>query len=156
MTEDNGVGVIEVVRPNMPQKGTITVTKTGEVFSSVTETDGVYQPVYEVKGLAGAVYEITATEDIYSGGVLRYAEGEVVATITTGTDGTATTEPLYLGRFHIRELTAPYGMTLNGQPVSVELVYAGQEIEITSTSASFVNDRPVSYTHLTLPTKRIV
>ena len=141
MTEDNGVGVIEVVRPNMPQKGTITVTKTGEVFSSVTETDGVYQPVYEVKGLAGAVYEITATEDIYSGGVLRYAQGEVVATITTGTDGTATTEPLYLGRFHIRELTAPYGMTLNGQPVSVELVYAGQEIEITSTSASFVNDR---------------
>ena len=56
---------------NMAQKGTITVSKSGEVFSSVNEAGGLYQPVYAVRGLEGAVYEITAAEDIYAG---RYAQ----------------------------------------------------------------------------------
>ena len=44
-------------RYNMPQKGQLTITKTGEVFASVQENDGLYQPVYEVAGLPGAVYD---------------------------------------------------------------------------------------------------
>ncbi|MBQ2939660.1 MAG: hypothetical protein IJE00_04760, partial [Clostridia bacterium] len=100
------------------------------------------QPVYEIKGLSGAVYEITAAEDVVTlDGTLRYKKGDVVATITTGADGTATTEPLFLGKFQIREITAPYGMILNGDTVTVELTYAGQEIKITTTSAAFVNER---------------
>ena len=50
----------------MAQKGTITVSKSGEMFSSVSENNGLYQPVYAVGGLEGAVYEITAAEDIYT------------------------------------------------------------------------------------------
>ena len=53
-SEEGGVTVIEVTKPNMAQKGIIKVSKTGEVFSSVTENEGVYQPVYEVQGLPGA------------------------------------------------------------------------------------------------------
>ncbi len=68
---DSGITIIEVVRSNMAQKGTITVSKSGEVFSSVNEAGGLYQPVYAVRGLEGAVYEITAAEDIYAG---RYAQ----------------------------------------------------------------------------------
>ena len=49
-SEEGGVTVIEVTKPNMAQKGIIKVSKTGEVFSSVTENEGVYQPVYEVQG----------------------------------------------------------------------------------------------------------
>ncbi len=140
--DENGITIVKVVKENEPQKGTITITKTGEVFSSVVESDGVYQPVYEIKGLAGAVYEITAAEDVVTlDGTLRYKKGDVVATITTGADGTATTEPLFLGKFEIREITAPYGMLLNGDTVTVELTYAGQEIKITTTSAAFVNER---------------
>lgn len=45
-------------------------------------------------------------------GTLRYSAGEVVATITTGTDGTATGEPLYLGKFEIKETKAPHGMAI--------------------------------------------
>ena len=139
---ENGITIVKVVKENEPQKGTITITKTGEVFSSVVESDGVYQPVYEIKGLAGAVYEITAAEDVVTlDGTLRYKKGDVVATITTGADGTATTEPLFLGKFEIREVTAPHGMILNGDTVTVELTYAGQEIKITTTSAAFVNER---------------
>ena len=140
--DENGITIVKVVKENEPQKGTITITKTGEVFSSVVESDGAYQPVYEIKGLAGAVYEITAAEDVVTlDGTLRYKKGDVVATITTGADGTATTEPLFLGKFKIREITAPHGMILNGDTVTVELTYAGQEIKITTTSAAFVNER---------------
>ncbi|MBQ3187739.1 MAG: carboxypeptidase regulatory-like domain-containing protein, partial [Alistipes sp.] len=141
-TDENGITIVKVVKENEPQKGTITITKTGEVFSSVVEQNGAYQPVYEIKGLAGAVYEITAAEDVVTlDGTLRYKKGDVVATITTGADGTATTEPLFLGKFKIREIAAPYGMLLNGDTVTVELTYAGQEIKITTTSAAFVNER---------------
>ena len=141
-TEEDAVTIVKVERPNMPQKGTITVSKSGEVFSSVTEADGLYQPVYASAGLAGAVYEITAAEDIITpDGTLRYSKGEVAATIETDSTGTATTEPLYLGSYEIREIKAPYGMVLNPETKSVQLTYAGQEIEITETAASFYNER---------------
>ena len=55
---------VVVEKYNAPQKGTITVTKEGEVFSHVTEAGGIYQPQYETKGLPNAVYDITALEDI--------------------------------------------------------------------------------------------
>ena len=120
----------------------INITKTGEVFSTVTESSGVYQPVYEVKGIAGAVYEITAAEDIITpDGTLRYAKGEVVDTVTTGADGIAATKELYLGKYEIREITAPYGMVVNGEVHTAELTYAGQEVSITETAASFYNER---------------
>lgn len=142
-TEEGGVTVIEVTKSNMAQKGVIKVSKTGEVFSSVQENEGVYQPVYEVTGLPGAVFEITALEDVYTpDGTLRYSAGEVVDTITTGEDGTAQSQPLYLGKFQVKEIEFPHGMVDTGENITeVELVYAGQEVEITETSASFYNQR---------------
>ncbi|MBR3918315.1 MAG: hypothetical protein IKJ59_06215 [Clostridia bacterium] len=139
---DGKKDVVTVTKSNYAQKGTITITKSGEVFSSVAENDDIYQPIYEIKGLKDATYEVIASEDVITlDGTLRYEKGQVVATITTGKDGTATTEPLYLGKYEIREVKAPYGMVLNSKPVNVELVYAGELIEITNTSASFTNER---------------
>ena len=76
ITEDNssdegGITVVKVNKPNMAQKGTISVEKTGEIFADVTVSGGektpeIYQPVYEAAGLEGAVYEIRAAEDIYT------------------------------------------------------------------------------------------
>ena len=141
-TDEGGIAVIEVVKENTAQKGVIKISKSGEVFSSVTESEGMYQPVYSVQGLAGAVYEITAAEDIYTlDGTLRYSAGEVVDTVTTDETGLAESKPLYLGKYEIREIEAPYGMVLNGEIHAAELVYAGQKIEITETAASFYNER---------------
>ena len=140
--EESGITVIEVVRSNMAQKGTITVSKSGEVFTSVSENNGMYQPVFAVQGLEGAVYEITAAEDIYTlDGTLRASKGGVVDTITTGTDGTAKSKELYLGKYEVKEITAPYGMVLNDEIHAVELVYAGQNIAVTETETSFYNER---------------
>lgn len=141
-SDEGGVTVIEVIKENTAQKGIIKIDKSGEVFSSVTESEGVYQPVFSVSGLAGAVYEITAAEDIITpDGTTRYGKGEIVDTVTTDETGLAESKPLYLGKYEIREIEAPYGMVLNGEIRTAELVYAGQEIEITEIAVSFYNER---------------
>ena len=99
-TEESGVTVVKVDKPNMAQKGTITVEKTGEVFFGVSVIGGVdesgnelptiYQPQYEKRGLPGAVYEIIAAEDIITqDGTVRNQKGEVVDTVTTDENGNA-------------------------------------------------------------------
>lgn len=141
-TEENAVTVVEVTKPNTAQKGVIRISKSGEAFSSVTEADGIYQPVFAVKGLAGAIYEITAAENIITpDGTLRYVASEVVDTVTTDETGLAESKPLYLGKYEIREITAPTGYVLNTEIHTAELVYAGQEVEITETAANFCNKR---------------
>ena len=141
-TEENAVTVVEVTKPNMAQKGVIKISKSGEVFSSVTEADGLYQPVFSVRGLPGAVYEITAAEDIITpDGTLCYAAGEIVDTVTTDETGLAESKPLYLGKYEVREITAPTGYVRNTEVHTAELVYAGQEVEITEIAADFCNER---------------
>ena len=140
--EESGITVIEVVRSNLAQKGTITVSKSGEVFSTVAGDKGLYQPIFSVSGLEGAVYEIIAAEDIYTlDGTLRAEKGEVVDTLTTGTDGAAKSKELYLGKYEVKEIEAPYGMVLNKETHAVELVYAGQNVAVTETATSFYNER---------------
>jgi uncharacterized surface anchored protein len=139
---DGTNAVVTVEKHNVAQKGIITVSKTGEVFSTVREAEKTYQPVYEMKGLSGAVYEVTAEEDIVTlDGTVRAIEGEVVATITTDENGIAKTGELYLGRYSVKEITAPEGTVLSDEVHEVELVYAGQEVKITEASASVVNQR---------------
>ena len=139
---DGTQDVITVEKYNIAQKGTITVSKEGEVFSHVVEAGGLYQPQYEVQGQPGAVYDVTALEDIVTpDGTVHLKAGELAATLTTGDDGTATSDPLYLGRYQILERTAPDGMVIDPEPKEVTLSYAGQEVEITSASVGFVNER---------------
>lgn len=148
-TQEAGITLIKVDKPNMAQKGTISVEKTGEVFFGVNvsgeedeDEDVIYQPVYKVKGLAGAVYEITADEDIITpDGTLRYHKGDVVDTVTTDEDGTAKSKELYLGKYTVVETKAPNGMVINKEKHSVELTYAGQDVAVTETATSFVNER---------------
>ena len=138
----DGITLVIAEKPNAPQKGKIQIVKTGEVFASVTEKDGRYTPVYGESGLAGAEFEICAAEDVFTpDGTLRYAKGDVVDTLTTTADGTAESRELYLGKYEIQETKAPYGMVRDDSVLTAELVYAGQEISITSTSVAVVNER---------------
>lgn len=153
---DEVINVITVTAYDMAQKGKITISKTGEVFSTVTVSgdevlnkDGytslincLYQPVYEEKGLAGATYQVIAVTDVVTGdGTVRYKAGDVVDEITTGEDGTATTKELYLGQYQVVEVKAPEGYVLNATPSGVELAYAGQEVSIVDAATGFNNDR---------------
>lgn len=139
---DGSKTVVTVEKRNMPQKGIIRLQKNGEVFASVNKSDGVYQPVFANKGLAGAVYEITAAEDIITpDGTLRYAKGTAADTVTTDKKGNAESRPLYLGKYTVREIKAPYGMVLNDEAKSVELTYAGETVEVTETAIELYNER---------------
>ena len=151
-TEESGITVIKVNKPNTAQKGTITIEKTGSVFYGVGIIGGidesknvllvVYQPQYEIIGLSGAVYEIRAAEDIITAdGTIRFTKGEVVDTVTTGNNGFAKSRELYLGKYEIEEIKAPYGMVLNDEIHIAELVYAGENVSITETGASFINEK---------------
>lgn len=139
---DGSKTVVTVEKHNMPQKGIVNISKSGEVFFSAVESDGVYSFIFADKGLAGAVYEITAAEDIITpDGTLRYAKDTVVDTLTTDESGSAASKPLYLGKYTVKETKAPYGMVLNGTSKTVELTYAGETVEVTETSAEFYNER---------------
>lgn len=110
--QDSGVTVITVEKEDMPQKGKILVTKTGEEFSSVmvsgdgvvdkdgnlAEGENIYTPVYAVTGQAGAVYEVIAAEDIVTpDGTVRANAGDVVDTITTDEEGKGNKKPSVKG-----------------------------------------------------------
>lgn len=155
-SEENGVTIVKTEKKNTPQKGTITVEKTGEIFSNVTAIGGgytdengndialttIYQPEYSVSGLSGAVFEIYADEDITTpDGTVRAKKDELVATLKTNTKGTAISKQLYLGKYRVVEKTAPNGFVLNRTINHIELTYSGQNEKVTNTSTSFTNDR---------------
>lgn len=144
-TEENGVTIVKTEKKNTPQKGTITVEKTGEIFSNVTssgEKEIVYQPEYSLNGLSGAVFEIYADEDITTpDGTVRVKEDTLVDTVITGTNGKATSNEFYLGKYRVVEKTAPYGFVLNKTVNYIELTYSGQNEKVTNTLTSFTNDR---------------
>lgn len=163
-SEENGVTIVKTEKKNTPQKGTITVEKTGEIFSNVTAVGGgytdengndvalptIYQPEYSVSGLASAVFEIYANEDITTpDGTVRAKKDELVATLKTNTKGTATSKQLYLGKYRVVETVAPYGTVINPEPHTVELTYSGHNEKVTNTSTSFTNDRQKAEINLT-------
>ena len=141
ITEDGET--VQVEKKNTAQKGKITVTKTGDIFTSV-ETDEsakTYKPVFSDGTLKGAKIQVAAAENIYTpDGTLRVEKDEVVDTLVTGEDGTATSKELYLGTYKITELDAPEGYIIDGGETLVTLEYEGQEIEITNADTSFNNN----------------
>lgn len=163
-SEENGVTIVKTEKKNTPQKGAITVEKTGEIFSNVTAVGSgytdengndvalptIYQPEYSVSGLAGAVFEIYADEDITTpDGTVRAKKDELVATLKTNTKGTAISKQLYLGKYRVVETVALYGTVINPEPHTIELTYSGQNEKVTNTSTSFTNDRQKAEINLT-------
>ena len=154
--EENALTVIKVRKENTAQKGRISVQKTGDIFKTVatassayTDENGemivnptTYTPVFASGNLSGTVFQVIAVEDIVTlDGTVRANVGDVVAEITTDENGYAETEPLYLGKYEIREIKAPDGYVLNNKPKDVELTYAGQEFEVRDTvNTEFENE----------------
>ena len=135
---------------NDSQKGKISVYKSGDAFTGVTAMGSAisvdengeimesgqttYKPVFTECALSGAVFQVTATEDIVTAdGTVHAKAGDVVAEIMTDENGYGETEPLYLGRYEVREIKAPFGYVMNSEPKYAELIYAGQEFEVRDT-----------------------
>ena len=154
--KENSFTIVKVEKQNTAQKGKISVRKTGDIFTSVTTASSAYTnengemivnpttytPMFADGDLSGAVFQVIAVEDIVTpDGTTRAYAGDVVSEITTDENGYAETEPLYLGKYEVREIKAPYGYVLNNEPKDVELTYAGQEFEVRDTvNTAFENE----------------
>ena len=154
--KENSLTIVKVEKQNTAQKGKISVRKTGDIFTSVatassayTNENGemivnptTYTPMFADGDLSGAVFQVIAVEDIVTpDGTTRAYARDVVSEITTDKNGYAETEPLYLGKYEIREIKAPEGYVLNNEPKDVELTYAGQEFEVRDTvNTAFENE----------------
>ena len=97
---------------NTPITAQIQITKYAAEYNELTG---------QAKGdtLKGAVYEI-----------IRERSGVVVGYITTDAHGIAASQPLPLGRYILREVTAPPYWQLSDQRFDVTLEYAGQIIKL--------------------------
>lgn len=93
--------------------------------------------------LKGAVYGLYAREDIVhpdgKTGVL-FKAGAQVATLTTGDDATAKVENLYLGKYYIKEITAPTGYLMDTKEYDLNCNYEGQNVPVIERSALSKDD----------------
>lgn len=167
--DSDGDPVIEVVIQDTPVKGSISITKAGEVLtgteydtivdrimSAIDQEDRSLNFIYEEQNLAGAVFQLIAAEDIYTpdhqkdengkrtlemiNGVPASA-GAVVATLTTDENGEASMEDLPLGKYQVVEIEAPKGFVLCEEPFPVELTYKDDHTDVVYGNADFVNER---------------
>lgn len=125
------------------QKGALTIYKEGEVLTGAAVTEDGVTFTYEKRKLKGAVYSVYAGADIKAAdGTLIYKKGALVKdNLVTGDDGSVTLKNLYLGIYTVTETKAPDNYVCKGESKTVELVYAGQTVEVQTGSATFLNER---------------
>ncbi|MGM0209184.1 hypothetical protein IGI96_003708 [Enterococcus sp. DIV0421] len=113
---------VRVNLENKAQKGTITIDKSGVGFNKTMPNDQYT--------LAGNVFEV------YAGPTIT---GDLVDTITTNDAGKAQTKALPLGTYTIKETAASNGYVLNTATWTVDIVYAGQDVEVTNVDQKIQN-----------------
>lgn len=175
----DGENFLEIVKYNKAEKGTITITKTGEIFSSVktktpeegttevstelttqpsTESDieQQYKAVYNKGLLNGVEFTIKAAEDIKTpDGTIRFNKDETVDTIITGANGKAISKQLYLGSYYVTETKSVSGYVLNSKTYPITLKYAGENVSVTNADLTVNNERQKAEISLTKALEKI-
>ena len=125
------------------QMASLTVYKLGEVLTGAKVTDDGVSFVYTEQKQKGAVYNVYAASDIVSadGTVVYKKDALVKAGLTTGDDGSATLDNLYLGKYVVKEMQAPQNLVCTGESQEITLSYAGSNVEKVMGSVTFKNDR---------------
>ena len=174
-TDDMDDYIITEEYSNHETLGQLTIRKVGNVLTGYE--NGQFQ--YEQGNLAGAAYEIRAHGDIATGdrqGTLWYADGDLVATVTTGKEGqvdevkfsptrtqatydflTAShdgttgevTITLPLGSYDITEVQAPYGFVLTNQTYTVTFGWNDQsnDVVLAQTIVDHTRDGDKTYSY---------
>jgi uncharacterized surface anchored protein len=141
----SGDVLIEVVYENHPVKGELQIVKQGEILDGFDENF-----TYGMEKLEGVVFEVYAAEDIYTADfqkdadgnrILEYAEGALVATLTTDENGKASLSDLPLGSYKVVEKTAPEGFVLSNEPQVITFAYADQNTPVITQEAVITNER---------------
>ena len=114
-----------VVFPDRPAKGRICIEKTD------AETG---------EPLAGTVFEIRAGEDITApDGTILLGAGETAGILTTGEDGRAQSDELFLGKYEITETAQTPGYVRSTDVYEAELVYKDQTTPVVTETVKISN-----------------
>ena len=109
-----------------PVKGIIEIHKEGAKTATPVE---------------GAEYTVYADGDIVSPeGTVRAVDGEKVAVLSTGINGKAASDPLYLGTYTVKETAAPDGYLSDEKEYKVELAYKNQLVTIVYERLNLIDD----------------
>ena len=137
--------IIEVEFENHPVKGELKIYKQGEML---IRYDKDFQ--YELCGLEGVTFEVYAAEDIFTADhqvdengkrTLYYAKDALVATVTTDKDGVAYVKNLPLGKYYVKETSAPEGFVYHENAEDAVFVYKDQNTPVVYDEVSFTNER---------------
>ena len=136
-------GTVKQTVTDAEQMASLTVYKLGEVLTGAKVTDDGVSFVYTEQKQKGAVYNVYAASDIVSadGTVVYKKDALVKAGLTTGDDGSATLDNLYLGKYVVKEMQAPQNLVCTGESQEITISYAGSNVEKVMGSVTFKNDR---------------
>lgn len=125
------------------KKASLTVYKEGEVLTGADVTDEKVTFRYETRRQKGAVYNVYAGADIVAAdGSTIYQNGALIKEgLTTGEDGSATLDNLNIGTYVVTETQAPDKLVCTGESKTVTLSAAGENEEVSFSTATFTNDR---------------
>ena len=121
---------LKVTAADAPAKGKITITKTDAGSRGGT--------------VAMATYTVRAASDIVTlDGTVHAQKGDIVATVTTDSNGYAETGGLYLGTYIVQEAIAPEGYELDTTAHVVGLTYKDQVTPVVEQGLG-LSDAPTS------------
>lgn len=130
---------------NTPVRGDVLLEKTGlQLVRFEDETDAygnmVMRPVYQNAYLAGAVFELRAAENIVGKeGTVFYRKDDLVETLTTSATGAVKSQVLPLGKYYLKEISAPDGYVFDTAPHPFTLAAVDKKTAMVEAKVSAAN-----------------
>lgn len=140
-------------------KGESILEKAADLLSDLVDTvtgdesadTGIQKEfLYEESGVEGAVFELYAKDTIYSPDgavdadgtrVIRYEKDDLVATLTTDSDGKVVVDGLPLGSYYLKETTAGNGFVLNAEQKEFTLTAEDDTVAVVYEDVEYHNER---------------
>ena len=130
---------------NTPVRGDVALEKIGmQLVRFADEKDSygntIMKPVFQNGFLAGAVFELHAAEDIIGKeGTVFYKKDALVEKLTTSSSGAVKSKVLPLGKYYLKEISAPDGYVFDSTPYNVTLSAVDKKTAVVEVKVSASN-----------------
>lgn len=131
---------------NTPQKGRLILEKTANLLfaTKANEKDKTITDLVFKDGLlANTKWELRAKEDIISNDKVTtlYKKGDLVDTLITNSTSAVSSKELPLGKYTLKEISAPKEYLVDSKVYDIEFTSQSQEVRVSSKSVKAYNER---------------